>query len=307
MKSITLRLGLSGLLAIVWTAGAAAGSADLRPKFTNGQVTYFRTTTNMVQTMKMGEQPTEMKMIVEIGVRLAVKRVHEDGGADVEYTTLYIYMDGGLPQMPMKFDSRIPKISGGNPMLGGLSAMIDNPIVFSVSASGSIKEVKGIDEAFKSVPPMMSGMFSEETLRQQYGSFCPGRKASSPTKTGATWKDGWKVAMPMAGTLISSVDYTLDRIDAVKNTAAITMKSVTRMEAVKDGAPATFTIKEGKGSGRLIWDLSKGELVRSEGEQRLIMVMAGAPTGQEMTIEQDIKTTTERVALTAFKLKTSGE
>jgi hypothetical protein len=154
---------------------------------------------------------------------------------------------------------------------------------------------------------MMSGMFSEDTLRQQYGYFFPSRKASSPVKTGATWKDEWKVAMPMAGTLISSVDYTLDRVDDAKNTAAITMKSVTRMEAVKDGTPASFTIKEGKGSGRLIWDLSKGELGRSEVEQQLDMVMAGAPAGQQMTIEQNIKTTTERVALTAFNLKKSRE
>lgn len=299
MRHRILRGGVAGALVLGWTAGALAESVDLRPKFTKGRVTCYHTSMNTVQVMKTGSQPMEMTTTTDTAMCLTVKRVHPDGGADVEYSTLYLAMDGGRPQMPIKFDTRNPKDPAANPTFSGLMSLIDNPVMLNISPTGTIKKVTGIERVIESLPPGLSNVFSEGTLLRMHESFSPGRKAQHAVETGATWKDRSMSPMPPLGQLANSMEFALKGINAKAKTAEITMKSVLSLEAGKDSAPSGYSITDGKSSGRMTWDLTAGELVRSQSQMQMTLLMgsADAPAGQGMTITHNVRTTIERVAL----------
>lgn len=299
MRHGTLKGIVAGAFVIVWTVGAVAEPVDLRPKFTSGRVTCYHTSMNITQVMKTGGQPMEMATTTDSAICLTVKRVHADGGADVEYSTLYLAMDGGRPQMSVKFDTRNPKDPTANPMFSGLMSLIDNPVMLSISAVGTIKKVTGIEKIARSLPPGLSNVFSERTFLRMHESFSPGRKAPHAVEVGATWKDRSTTPAAPLGMMVNAMEFALKGINAKAKTAEITMKSVLSSEADKSSPPSGYSITDGKSSGRMTWDLTDGELVRSENDMQMTLLMgsADAPEGQGMTITHKVRTTIERVAL----------
>ncbi len=303
MRHGILNSGVAGALVLGWAAGVLGESVDLRPKFTNGRVTCYHTSIKTVQVMKTGSKPREMATSTDTAICLTVKRVRPDGGAEVEYATLYLAMDGGLPQKPVRFDTRNPKDPASNPTFSGLTSLIDNPVLLSISPTGTIEKVTGVEKVVSSLPPRLSNklsnVFSERTLLRMHESFSPGRKTQGPVRVGATWKDRATSPLAQLGTLVNSMEFALEGINAKAKTAEITMKSVVSSEADKDSAPSGYSITDGKSSARMTWDLSAGELVRSESQLQMTLLTGGAdvPAGLGMTITHNVRTTIERVAL----------
>lgn len=298
MRQGMLRGGLASALVLGWMAGALAESVDLRPKFTKGRVTCYHTSMTTLQVMTTGGQPMEMTTTADTAMCLTVKRVRPDGGAEVEYSTLYLAMDGGREQMPVKFDTRNPKDPASNPSFSGLTALIDNPVMLSISAIGTIEKVTGVEKIVEALPPGLSNVFSKRTLLRMHESFSPGRNTRRLVKVGATWKDRSKTPMPPLGMLVNSMEFALQGINTKAKTAEVTMKSVLTSEAEEGAPPSGYSITDGKSSGRMTWDLKTGELVRSQSHKQMTLLMGSAdvPVGQGMSISHDVRTTIERVA-----------
>ncbi len=298
MRQGVLKSGVASALVLGWMAGAVAQSVDLRPKFTKGRATCYHTSMETVQVMTSGGQPTEMTTTADTAICLTVKRVRPDGGADVEYSTLYLAMDGGRPQMPVKFDTRNPKDPTSNPLFSGLTSLTDNTVMLSISAAGTIEKVSGVEKIVKSLPPGLSDVFSKRMLLRMHESFSPGRQTQRPVKVGATWKDRSTTPMPPLGMLVNSLEFALQGINAKTERAEISMESVLNSEAVEGSPPTGYSIRDGKSSGRMTWDLKAGELVRSETQIQMTLLMGSADVlpGQGMTITHTVRTTIERVA-----------
>ena len=275
MPSRTLESTVAWGLILAWANGAAAQSVDLRPKFTTGRVTYYRKITNdETKTTDEGRQ----KSTTEFGFRCTVKDVHPDGSAELELTLLYVAAVGGTPQNPSKFDSRRSKGSppSSRPQLQFLNMLVDKPLVLSVAADGTIGRLTGYKQIDTgALPPILAGMFSEDLLRAEYETLFGTRKAPVPTEVGAKWEnESTTVTIPLLGGGFKQVTaYTLKSIDPSTRRAKIGMNAVLRWEASAGAGPMRVSIEDGKGSGRMTWDLAAGELVKAAESLQMTMTM----------------------------------
>ncbi len=284
------------LLSAAWSGVARAESADLRPGFKEGRATYYRVGTKVTQKFGTLEPLNEMPLLMEAEVRLKVLRVHP-GGADVEYTLLLLRTDGGFSNLAMKFDSGYPEASTTNQGLAKLINVINKPIVLQVSVDGAIQKAKGLSTLGESIPSEISGLLSEEILRRDQQSMFPGRRAPNPVKVGSTWESKTKSAMHPAGEVVRSTKFTLKRIDSATRTAHIDLRMTMDLKPSEEGASVEYVLREGKGNGRLTWDLSTGELLHSEIEEHMSLQMGGpdARPGERLNMIHTSTTTTERV------------
>jgi hypothetical protein len=284
------------LLATAWSCAARTESADLRPGFKEGRTTYYRVGTKVTRKFGTLGPLNEMPLLMEAEVRLKVLRVHP-GGADVEYTLLYLRTDGGPPNFAMTFDSGNPEARGANQGLVGLINVINKPIVLKVSMDGAIQEAKGLSTLGKSIPTEISGLLSEDILRRHQQSMFPGQRAPNPVKAGSTWESKTKSAMPPAGEVVRSMKSTLKRVDSATRTAHVDLRMTMELKPSEEGASVGYSLREGKGNGRLTWDLSTGELLHSEIEEHMSLQMGGpdARPGERLNMIHTSTTTTERV------------
>ncbi len=301
-RSRITEFGLTGALVTLCASVATADSADLRPKFQKDRITYYRTVTKITQRMETPRRFMEQDINREFGIRLTVKQVHPDGGADLEYAMLYVAMDTGLPQSTLNIDTRKPADSASDPEFNDLSAVMNRPILLHISGDGKVKGFTGAEVVLEALPRGMAHLITEDTLRKDQHLRMPGRKAAHPTKLDGKWEDQSETPFP-GGKLIHSIGYTLKGIDSKAHTAEIVAESVLRFEPAKDVRVAV-SVEDAKSSGRLTWDLAKGELVRSESEVHIALKM-GRSSGQSdggMSTQHTTKTTTERVALKDLNL-----
>lgn len=284
------------LLSAAWSGAARAESADLRPGLQEGRTTYYRIGTEVTQKFGTLEPLNEMPLSMETEVRLKVLRVLP-GGADVEYTILYLRTAGGFSNLPMTFDSGNPDARGTNPGLIGLINVINKPVVLQVSADGVIQKAKGLSALSESIPSEISGLLSEDILRRHQQSMFPGRGAPNPVNVGSTWENKVKSPMPPAGEVFRFAEYTLKRIDPTEQTAHIDMRMTMELRPFKEGTSGEYLLREGKGSGRLTWDLVTGELLHSEIEEHMRLQMGGpdARPGTRLNMTHTSTTTTDRV------------
>jgi len=284
------------LLSAAWSGAAGAESADLRPGFKEGRTTYYRLATKVTQKFGNLEPLNEIPLLMDAEVRLKVLRVHP-GGADVEYTILYLRTDGGFSNLAMTFDSGNPDRGGANPALVGLINVINKPIVLQVSMDGAIQEAKALSTIAESIPSEISGLLSEDIIRRHQQSLFPGRRAPNPVKVGSTWQSQARSAMPPAGEAVRSMEFTLKRIDSTAQAAHIDMRMTMKLKPADGGTADEYRLQEGKGSGRLTWDLATGELLRSEIEEHMSLQMGepDAHPSAQLNMIHTSTTTTERV------------
>ena len=302
MRKHTGQLGLLSVTAMLCANIAAADSADLRPKFAKGRITYYRQTTHVTQNMKTDDQPQRTNVVQETGIRLKVMDVHDDGSVDLEYTIMYVRFSGRSPQMPMRFDSRKPRARGTVPLLATVGAMVDKPMMLHITPDGMVKEIDGVDEIKSAISMMMKEVLTEDMLRQEHGLRTPGRKATHPTKMGSKWNDQVAGTVP-GGTLTSSITYTLEHVDSEKHTAEITAGFELQLKP-SPRAGAMFNLEDGRGSARLTWDMDKGELVSLVGVQEMVLKQR---VPEDVSVEvpdvtQKINIKAERIALADMNL-----
>ncbi|HEY3244747.1 MAG TPA: DUF6263 family protein [Phycisphaerae bacterium] len=305
MRTFVRILGFVGLALIAPSVSYAAEKADLRPKFKEGQTTYFRDATKITQSMAMGEQTMEVPMNIESGMRVKVVQVRPEGGATVELTYLYVSFEGGPPQMPMSYDSR-KKDAAANPMLSGLGGLVDKPITLTLSAGGKVEKVEGTERIKSSVAAggpaaqIVENMVSDDSLRKLR--LYPSEGAPNPAEVGATWKEETETDMGGMATVVINANYTLKKIDSASNTAEIESSSTYKTKAT-EGAPSMVSIEDSKSQGHTTADLKTGELTRATEDTEMSMKFnaPGAPEGGTK-MKQKIHSTVERVALSDLNL-----
>jgi hypothetical protein len=245
-------------------------------------------------------QPTNT--VQEMGIRLKVIEVRDDGSVDLEYTILYVRYSGRSPQMPMRFDSRKPRARGTVPLLATVGAVVDKPMILHITPDGMVKGIDGIDEIKGAISMMMKDVLTEDMLRQEHGLRTPGRKTTHPMKIGDKWKDQVSGTVP-GGTLTSSITYTLERVDSEKHIAEITAGLELQLKP-SPRAGAMFDLEDGRGSARLTWDMDKGELVHLMGAQEMVLKQR---VPKDASVEppdviQKITIKAERIALADMNL-----
>lgn len=300
----------------VWAcpAGALADDYDLRPRFTPGQELYYKHTTQIqtVQTRAEEDQTSAVERTskTELGYRFRAIELRPDKSAVVEWTLAYFAMESDSPTM-MKYDSRSAEFT--NPMLAGaFSEVIDKPATLTITPEGQVSEVKGFDETVLASPagPMIKNTFSEQAI-QQLPIFMTAN-AAYPAAVGSSWTrhDEYEMSRGM-GTMVADWEFRLDKVNDAEKLAEIECQATMKLKEVPadqeaEQTPPPIKINKGKLTGRLFWDLAKGELARTESTVEMVMerqTPRGGVTVNQAATQQFVRTTRAELGLEAPKPK----
>jgi hypothetical protein len=183
-------------------------------------------------------------------------------------------MQSDTPMLPT-YDTRTG--NSDNPALATLfNLMVNQPVVIHASAEGRVIDVTGFERLAQVGPlkPQLEAVFSANSLKQM--PLFPTAEAPSPATVGSSWKALVEVDVslgPQTATMLRHEFYRLDRVDEVKKLAEIACQAQVSMKESEATKAMNLTIPSGAVTGRLLWDLTAGELVRAETATRMVIQM----------------------------------
>ena len=316
------------------SGGPAAGgsrrpdeAARLQIKWPVGNRYVERMELKQNSEMVMPQMPQPMKQELTMGEEYALSVLQEraGGGRELEMEFLAIQMNmsaGGQP--PMAFDSKGAAIDEeSNPLAGALRKMIGSRLKLLTDASNQVEEIEGFNEFFAKVsvglPPqvqgMMSGMLSEDQLKQMAGQGLSHMLPDKPVKPGDSWPVNFDLSGGPIGTINLDLNYSFKRWeDHEKRNCALLDFGGTMTS--KDGQTAgpmgvKVVIENGSMSGKTWFDPDLGMAVGSDIDQVMKLLItfpqpqgaAANPgvTGGSMTNQLVQKITVKLLELTQSK------
>jgi hypothetical protein len=218
------------------------------------------------------------------------------------------------PIASISFDSASATPSG-NPMSQGvaniMSAMIGEPFTVVMSATGAVQKVEGFSRIFekmlKFVPQGPGGPATMNAVKQSFSDEAVlnmmaqgfAQLPSRPVKVGESWNGQITTHNPVIGGLIIKSVSTLKAVDGspADQVANIALKLTLEQDA---SAPAaanpmglSIQIGEGAGEGEIVFDVTRGRLLRSTTRMTMLMTMSGqGPDGAPMNMKSTTKSTT---------------
>ena len=218
------------------------------------------------------------------------------------------------PMGSMAFDSA-SAAPGGDPMnqaMGKImSATIGEPFTLVMSAAGAVQKVEGFsrifDKMLKSVPQEAGGAATMTAVRQSFSDEAVlnmmaqgfAQLPSRPVKVGESWNSQITLRNPVMGGFAIAIASTLKAVDggAADQVANIAMELTFKPDASAPAAanPLGLSIQlgEGTGEGEILFDVTRGRLLRSTTRVTMPLTMAGAgPDGTPMSMKSIIRSTT---------------
>jgi hypothetical protein len=294
-------------------AWSAAGQGTvLQYRWTAGQEDRYKVTQKTVATVSGipggGTQTVEQSMTQT--TVLKVIAAAPDGGATVQQTFEAIRMEMMTPSGPMVFDSSV-KDRPSDPTLAGmatmLTGMVGEAITLVLKPNGDVVKVEGMSKLLEKVTAGLSAdmaanpavaslksTFSDDGMRRTFAQSFGGFPAN-PIAAGESWTGTSEVVQPVVGTLSTVRTSTLK---ATENTGGSAVARIALVLAVKQsaeapdaGLPMKVTIGDAKGTGEVMFDVTKGRVQRSTVEMDMPMTMAmTGPDGQGVTLQNNVHT-----------------
>jgi hypothetical protein len=275
------------VLALAVPSALAADAVKLELKFQEGDTFYIETTNNTKQTMEFAGMKQESDSESTTVTRFKVLKVDKDATV-----------------IEQKIESMKNKTSGGLP---GADKIMDSlkgqTFKLTLNAKGEVTKLEGYDEFMKKLgsdndatAKLLKSFMSEDTLKASAAesfAFLPDKAVNK----GDTWKRTQAVPLGPLGNLKGETTYT-DKGPG-KDGQEITFEQTLAYSPPKeDDAGLPFKITKGemkaeKASGTMVFDVSKGRLVRTDSTMKmkgsLTFEVAGTSTTLNLELAQNSK------------------
>ncbi len=292
---------------------------DLRP----GLELPYVMENHTVQRMDMGGMQMETVMDQRSEVTYRVGAADAEGNSEVAVDVGRISGKVSNPMMgEMEFasDQSDQPQEGGNPMMEmmikPLTMLAGKTFTMTLTPAGEVVAVRGVkeiaEEAFASMPggEAMAGMmggFTDDAAKQQWGGFF-GNMPKEPLAVGATWTDAMGLDLQgIPGKTQTTYRVTEADDDVVViasegtvsvDVAAVAKKAAAAAEAAGQPPEAAPQMSGGNGTTKATTRYSRKDGFPLHAETETSMAMTISAMGQEIPIQQTVKTTLERTANT---------
>ena len=302
------RLVIVRVLALCCLCGTAlealAQNVDLRPRFVPGDVSYYRTSKEIEHGSVSAGEMSLSNMTTENGVGLRIVERHPGGLIDIEYTILYMVIDGGTAGNERHLDTRKPQSNVLDALGITLAEVINRPIVLRVNAAGQLKEVLHHEVIVRTLPPNVRKILSPESLGQQCRVFFPMQTAPERVAVGTEWPDRVLRASSFGGQFEDNTLYALKSVDDRTGVALVTVTTTTKLLAGVGSARSSVQWEKAENVSNIVWNVKEGHLIRSQGRAETIYkVLASDGSDSVVSVVRMLgTTTTERITLEAMRL-----
>lgn len=306
MKTCTTpRRGL-GVLALALVLGATAGCggkkrADMPPgcpkfsttsdqpvtlryKFQPGQKVKMDVDMDMSMRMSGEGQKLNIEMPMKIEGIYEVKGIDEDGNAEVVTTITRMKMKvTGGPQ-DISFDSAT---GSSHPQFKPLMKMLDVPIPVKVSPAGKLLEANldALRDAAGGAASAAEAIKNMEKVQQS--SFVP--LPDKPVKAGDTYDAGEIVQdMPNVGKMKTRTSYKVVSVSGDKKQVILRPSADFSLDT-SAGGKAKVTLEKGNMDGWLLFDIEKGNILRSSAVVQMAMKMSVGGKTMRMNLDAEVK------------------
>lgn len=278
------------LAACLAPAATAQKAPEFRYKFQEGQVFPYLLKQATESILSINGQTIEQKTDQTFDVTWKVKKVRDDGSAEIGQTfdRVRVNIDSILAQF--EFDTKDDKEAQGPlAQLGTLyRELVGEEGSIRVTPRGEVLDVKlptKAAAALKNLPPLPGGqrLLSEDTFQSIF------RQAMVifPDKPAATWNDKREVSQPPLGTLLMDSTFTLADPDAQSKGLDKIDSKINLDYKFNADLPVTIKLKKQEAGNSCLFDRDKGRLVDSKLNQKVEMALDAMGT----ELEQETRTT----------------
>ena len=284
------------------TEGAPQGPTELKVKWIVGKQYHEQMTMDqdMEFTVPGNSQPMQQQMEVTQEFSLSVLKARPEGGAEVEMKFVSQKMSSKMGGRElMSFDSTAdPSNDGANPMAPTLRKITGAHVKFLMDAEGKVEKVDDYDEFMKHISAgaspqsemMISGMFSEDTLKQ-FASHSQGLP-EKPVNVGDTWPSHLEISAGPMGTMKMDMKYKLagwEQHDG-HNCALLTFTGDVTSKVGTNKSAMSMTIEKGVISGKNWFDPALGTTMESDADQSMSMKISMQGQKSDSKMKQKILT-----------------
>lgn len=286
-----LRRVLALSVTLILTAGSsltALAQDDLRWKFQSGETLKYQVQQKMQTEMAVGGQKINTNMQQSMDMSWKVGMVSGQGDAAVVQTVdrVQMKMEGG-PFGSLQFDTNSTEVPA-NPIVKAMAEVfrkiIGQEFKVTMKSTGKVENVE--------VPPQLlqalntagaANALNEDTLKQmmEQSSVLLPAAAVSP---GQSWESAQQIQLPFGEMKVSS-KMTYEGRDQSTGMARIAMKPTITVTP-KEGSPLQLTMKKSEGSGQVLFDPSRGRIVRSDLDLTLEMQVSQQGQVIDQTVQQ---------------------
>jgi Family of unknown function (DUF6263) len=301
MKRIPLCCLLPALLLLAAAPASAQNAVLLRYKFGPKDKLIYRTTTNVKQTRKIGDNKSEVTITSTEVVERRLDKIDSQKNfvLETENKDLQVQMKiGGLGDY--KFKARSEDNERASRLGGELTPLYETltGAIFKVTVSprGRVVGVKGYKELLapvlkgKDIAKQFVGNGSDKAIAMQYSEFYPifTKKAVKP---GDTWEVPFEIAIPKFGSAKGKKSYKYVGMVKAKGRSiakvTYTYDLTFKLDLSTGGAKVTGDLAINKSSGTVLFDVARGQLVSLQAEYNMggdLNVSAG---GNDIAVRTD--------------------
>jgi len=308
-------LTAAAVVAAAAAVSAAAQAVELRYKWVKGDVLDYRMTLHTTSDVSgvPGRADTNTEQTVTQRIALSVDGVAPNGVASVHETVTEIRSELSGPSGKIVVDTAKPSETSKDPvaeaMAKMLTAVVGQPINIVFAPDGTVRSLEGGSRLLDRIvdagnanretamaSQALTSLYSDEALRSMLEQSFPKLPAQS-LKPGDTWTGQIALGNQAVGRITAALTFTLKAVEGAADAQrAVVSAAMTLTQEVKPppaGATRmTMTLGDSHGSGDLVFDVSRGRLVRTSmlTEMPSTVNMIG-PDGSPMTFRNHVRTT----------------
>jgi Family of unknown function (DUF6263) len=303
MKRIPLSCLLPAFLLLLLAPAPASAQKGvvLRYKFGPKDKLIYRTTTDVKQTRKIGDNTNEVTIASTEIVERRLDKIDSQKNfvLETENKDLRVQMKiGGVGEYKFKARSeeneRASRLGAElTPLYETLTGAVLN---VTVSPRGQVVAVKGYKELLapvlkgKEIAKQFAGAGTDKYYALQVAEFYPAF-SKKPVKPGDTWTVPFEISIPKLGTAKGKKTYKYIGQEKLKARSVAkvtyTYDLTFKLDLEMGGAKVTGELAVGKSSGTVLFDVAKGQLVSLQAEYHVggdLTVTAG---GNDIAVRTD--------------------
>ncbi len=207
MKKLTMIACVYILLFTIFTVFGAEKTL-MKMSFEEGKVLNYIILQEQSMSQELMGQKIDTTMTSEMGMTMKIEALITEDQAVIVSQYDYIKMNMQFADQLLSFDSRKPEDDMMD-MAEYLTPMIGKELRMTLSSSGEVLEITGLDEIMNDMPlgemrEQFSEIFNFEQMMKQTWSFYPG----DPVAIGETWRQKMEMELPYAFTIDAIYEFT---------------------------------------------------------------------------------------------------
>lgn len=280
------------VLGVVLGFGASALAAEslvIQRKYDPKRVNYLESKADITQKIKMPNMPNGGEMEIKIKQVFNIRENVEEGKLGkkaVKLTFDRAMQSMDSPMMgTMEYDTDDPDNEEWAPQLGQIfQPMIGETLMVEVTRDGKVVKFSGMDAIAKKISEkavgnmfwqQMKGRYTDQRARREYGEDPLRMYPNKEVKVGESWEVVSEDEDPQLGLVIRKTRYTLEKIGTEDGRKVAVISSQTDISKGEGGEGDAAKAKvSGKATGKSLYDVDLGIVVRNETESDMKIKMA---------------------------------